>query len=386
MLKSSAFVRPAPAVQSKAVSSRLTFASWMLGVGAAWMLAACGPSASQTAQKPSMITDAQTSRVRSFSDSRPVSCLAAGAGSVWAGTPRGLVRWSLANETPTPTLLTTVDGLPDDKIRAISLDEKGGVWVSTPKGVGRYSGGNWSNYPRPPVGDLIVGIVATPDGDSVWVGGSDGIAFLRDGQWERYAVGTTVTAMAGDGRSGVWIGTSGKGVLRIVKDDLLTFGMGEGNDIDTVRAMVSDSSGALLAVGEGPGGQRVAFFDGNRFWSYKVALPGTGVVEWVQRIGTDLLLGSGPAVWSMKRVAAGAKPVGPLQFQFSGTGSMGAPKAVPLKSLKPAEEKPAAAKARNLPLVNDQKVILAIWAPNVPDRPAPGVRGFRPARVLAALR
>lgn len=45
-----------------------------------------------------------------------------------------------------------------------------------------------------------------------------------------------------------------------------------------------------------------------------------------------------------------------------------------------------AAKARNLPLVNDQKVILAIWAPNVPDRPAPGVRGFRPARVLAALR
>ncbi len=43
-------------------------------------------------------------------------------------------------------------------------------------------------------------------------------------------------------------------------------------------------------------------------------------------------------------------------------------------------------KAKNLPLVKDQKVILGIWAPTVPDRPAPGVRGFRPARVLAALR
>jgi hypothetical protein len=279
-------------------------------------------------------------RVRSFSDSRPVKCLAANAGLVWVGTPRGLIRWSMSGETPTPTLLTTIDGLPADKINAISLDQKGGVWVTTPKGVARYSGGGWTNYPPPPVGDLIVGIVATGDGDAAWVGGSDGIAYLRDGQWERYAQGTTVTAMASDGRSGVWIGTSGKGILRIVKEDLLSFGMGEGNDIDNVRALVADNTGALLAVGDGPGGQRAAFYDGNRFWSYRVEAPGSQVLEWVQRVGTDLYIGAGQSVWTMKRVAPGAKLGGSLKFNFTGTASMGAPKAQPLKSLKPAEAKP----------------------------------------------
>ena len=106
----------------------------------------------------------------------------------------------------------------------------------------------------------------------------------------------------GDGRGGVWIGTSGKGILRVVKDDLLTFGMGEGNDIDNVRAMVADNAGALLAVGDGPGGQRVAFYDGSRFWSYRVQVPGNGVIEWVQRVGNDLYLGTGSTVWSMKRL------------------------------------------------------------------------------------
>ncbi|MBL9008691.1 MAG: hypothetical protein JNJ46_30810 [Myxococcales bacterium] len=303
----------------------------------------CGPSASSTVQRPGPIGESTTSRVRSFSDSRPITSLAAASGLVWAGTPRGLIRWSMSSETPTPTLLTTIDGLPADKIASLSLDDKGGVWVTTPKGVARYTGGSWTNYPRPPVGDLIAGIVASPDGESAWVGGSDALAFLRDGQWERYASGTTVTAMAGDGRGGVWIGTSGKGILRVVKDDLLTFGLGEGNDIDNVRALVADNAGALLAVGEGPGGQRVAFYDGNRFWSYKVQVPGNGVIEWVQRVGNDLYLGAGTAVWSMKRLSNSGRAAGPLRFDFSGTGSMGAPKAQPLKSLKPADEKPAAA-------------------------------------------
>jgi len=249
----------------------------------------------------------------------------------------------MSGETPTPTLLTTIDGLPADKINAIALDQKGGVWVTTPKGVARYAGGSWTNYPPPAVGDLIVGIVAVGDGESAWVGGSDGVAYLRDGQWERAISGVTVTALAGDGRSGLWIGTSGRGVLRIVKDDLLTYGTTEGNDIDNVRALIADASGAVLAVGDGPGGQRAAYYDGNRFWSYRVDAPSGQVMEWVQRVGNDLYLGGGSSVWTMKRVNSSAKLSGSLKFQFTGTPAIGAPKAQPLKSQQPAEAaKPAA--------------------------------------------
>lgn len=304
----------------------------------------CGPSTTTTVPKDSAGGGGNASvRVRSFSDSRPVSCLAAASGTLWAGTPRGLVRWSMSSDPATPTLLTTIDGLPADKITAISLDQKGGVWVTTPKGVARYNGGSWTTYPRPPVGDLLVAIVALPDGESAWVGGSDGIALLKDGQWERYAAGTTVTAMAGDGGTGVWVGTGGKGILRIVKEDLLSYGLAEGNDIDNVRGLVADVSGALLAVGDGPGGQRAAYFDGQRFWSYRVEAPGT--LEWVQRVGTSLYFGAGPSVWSMKRVTPSSRLTGQVKFTFTGTGAIGAAKAQPLKALKSEPPAPPPAPA-----------------------------------------
>lgn len=347
----------------------------------------CGPAPTANTQRSTPVGDAAPVRVRSFSDSRPVKCLAASSGLVWVGTPRGLIRWSGSSETPTPTLLTTIDGLPADKINAISLDPKGGVWVTTPKGVARYSGGGWTNYPPPPVGDLVVGIVATGDGDNAWVGGSDGIAYLRDGQWERYAAGTTVTAMVGDGHSGVWIGTSGKGILRITKDDLLTFGIAEGNDIDNVRALIADNSGAVLAVGDGPGGQRAAFYDGNRFWSYRVDTPGGAVMEWVQRVGNDLYLGAGQSVWTMKRVAPGSKPSGSLKFQFTGTASLGAPKAQPLKSLKASDAAKPAPTAPAAPVSPKTGSVPATGTDTPPDgaSPAKDKKGAKKGKKVGAL-
>lgn len=298
-------------------------------------LGGCGPSSKTEVKGDTAGVATAPVRVRSFSDSRPVNCLAAAAGLVWVGTPRGLIRWTTTTDPPTPAVLTTIDGLPSDKITAISLDQKGGVWVTTPKGVSRFFAGSWTNYPKPPVGDLVAGIVASSDGEHAWVGGSDGIARLRDGQWERYASGTTVTALASDGGAGVWIGTSGRGLLRVVREDLLQYGMAEGNDIDNVRGMVADSAGTVLAVGDGPGGQRIAYFDGSRFWSYKVEAP--GVMEWVQRVSSDLYLGSGQQVWSMKRVLPGAKLSGPVKFTFSGSPAIGAPKAQPLTGVKAQE-------------------------------------------------
>jgi hypothetical protein len=321
------------------------FALTLGGIGILGSLSTgCGPSSTADVKPSGTVTSANSGggnapvRVRSFSDSRPVKSLAAAAGLVWVGTPRGLVRWSTTSEPPTPAVLTTIDGLPADRIEGIALDLKGGVWVTTSKGVGHFASGSWTKYPKAPVGDLVTGIVVTPDADNVWVGGSDGLARLKEGQWERYAAGTTVTALVHDGGTGVWIGTSGKGIMRVVKQDMLQFGMAEGNDIDNVRAMVADSNGSLLAVGDGPGGQRVAFYDGSRFWSYRV--DNSNVIEWVQRVGADLFLGAGQSVWTMKRVATPAEIRGPVKFTYSGSPALGAPKAQPLASLLVKEVAP----------------------------------------------
>src|SRR3954470_1931145 len=100
---------------------------------------ACGPSSQSTAPVARQGGGAPV-RVRSFSDSLPVTCLAAAGGLIWAGTPHGLIRWTQGTkdkEKATPAVLTTADGLPSDKITAISIDGAGGVWVVTPKGVSR---------------------------------------------------------------------------------------------------------------------------------------------------------------------------------------------------------------------------------------------------------
>ena len=53
----------------------------------------------------------------------------------------------------------------------------------------------------------------------------------------------------------------------------------------------SSDSGAVLIVGDSPSGPRAAYYDGTRFFSYRVEAP--GVLEWVSRAGGELLLGSG---------------------------------------------------------------------------------------------
>lgn len=309
-----------------------------VGLSAALGLsAACGSSSQNTAPTARAGGGAPV-RVRSFSDSLPVTCLAAAGGLIWAGTPHGLIRWTQGGkdkEKPTPAVLTTADGLPADKITAISIDGAGGVWVVTPKGVSRYDMGGWTNYPPPPVGDLVAGIAPLGRGETVWVGGSDGIARLSEGSWQHYAAGTTVTSLAADGAGGVWVGTSGKGVMRLVGESLLQFGALEGNEIDNVRGMAAGEGGAVIVVGDSPGGPRAAYYDGARFYSYRVDSP--GVLEWVRRAGSDLLIGSGQWVWSMKRIGPGTKQEGPVRFTFVGQSGAAAPRAQPLKAFAPKE-------------------------------------------------
>ena len=139
------------------------------GLGSSLLLAlglsaSCGPGAGGNVAPQSAANQQKAGapvRVRSFSDSLPVSTLASASGVLWVGTPHGLVRWSAPNAgakdaQPTPSVLTTADGLPSDRITSLSIDGKGGVWVLTPKGVSTFADGGWTNFPSPPVGDLVV--------------------------------------------------------------------------------------------------------------------------------------------------------------------------------------------------------------------------------------
>ncbi|MCA1664060.1 MAG: hypothetical protein LC659_07315, partial [Myxococcales bacterium] len=216
--------------------------------------------------------------------------------AVLVGTPRGLLRW----EGGRSTLLTSKEGLPADRVAGIAVDAQGGTLLATAKGLSRGLKGGWTNWPAAPVGSFLTGIVS--DGKTVWAGGPEGLGRLRAGKWEHFFADTGVTALAPGFGNTVWIGTSGAGILRIVRggEKIERFGASQGCEIDVVRAMVAVDK-TVIAIGEGPSGPRAAYFDGERFFSYELTSP--AVLEWAARAGARTLVGAGDLIYTVGAVA-----------------------------------------------------------------------------------
>lgn len=251
------------------------------------------PPPATPAPKPPSFT---ASRVRAFSDSLAVTAIADSPTTLFVGTPRGLLRW----EGGRSTLLTSKEGLPADRVAAVAVDPQGGVLVATANGLSRGLKGAWTNWPAAPVGSFLTGLVS--DGKTVWAGGPEGLGRLRAGKWDHYFADTGVTALAPGFGNTVWVGTSGSGILEILRggDKLVRFGPSQGVEIDVVRGMVAVGK-TVIAIGEGPSGPRAVYFDGERFYSYELTSP--TVLEWAARAGARTLVGAGNQIFSLAVVA-----------------------------------------------------------------------------------
>jgi hypothetical protein len=235
-----------------------------------------------------------SARIRSFSDSYAVTAVADTQSTLYVGTPRGLVRWDAGRWS----VMSQKDGLPADRVAGLAVDGSGTVWIATAKGLSRGLRGAWTNYAAAPVGSFLTGLIPGGDGKIVWAGGPEGLARLSHGKWERYFGDTGVTALTSGWSGTIWVGTSGTGILRIARggDRVERFGPSQGCEIDVVRGMVAVNK-TLFVVGEGPGGARAAFYDGERFYSYTLTSP--SVIEWTARAGNVTLLGSGDHVYEL---------------------------------------------------------------------------------------
>jgi hypothetical protein len=266
-----------------------------LAAGGCHPHAAAPPPAAPAPLPPSFTA----SRIRSFSDSLAVTAIADSPSTLFLGTSRGLVRWDGGRYT----LLTQKDGLPADRVAAVAVDAQGGVWLATAKGLSRGLRGVWTNYPVAPVGDFLTGLVA--DGKLIWAGGPEGLGRLRAGRWDHYFSELGVTALVTGYGNSVWVGTSGAGVLRIARggEHVEHYGPAQGCETEVVRGMVAFDK-TLFVVGEGAGGPRAAFFDGERFYSYELSSP--AVIEWAARAGARTLFGSGNRIFVVSKGARSA--------------------------------------------------------------------------------
>lgn len=106
-------------------------------------------------------------------------------GRVWIGTNDGLSSCNL--EAADWKRYTSKDGLPNDVIRDVAIDDKGLVWVGTPSGVSSFDGESWKTY------DSSSGLhensvqSMTVTGDTVWVATVSGsVCRFKDGEWKMF--------------------------------------------------------------------------------------------------------------------------------------------------------------------------------------------------------
>jgi len=198
-----------------------------------------------------------------------VTALASAGNRVYVGTPDGLVVWQVARGTF--ERWGAEYGLPNPKIRALATDDRLGVWVLTEAGLYLFNEDHFVGFDDAPA-DLASGafLVAAADGRTAWVGGR-GVVRVRDGAFQPFLPGARITAMARDADGqGIWVGTEREGAYRFAVDRFLSFGADWGLTLQRIDGIALTRKGDTVLSGEAPDGARLAYYDGSRFWSYRV--------------------------------------------------------------------------------------------------------------------
>ncbi|MGA2113821.1 MAG: two-component regulator propeller domain-containing protein [Bryobacteraceae bacterium] len=129
-------------------------------------------------------------------------------GRLWLGTTAGV--YSLENRT-VRKIYTTSDGLPNNRVFAVTEARDGSLWIGTSSGFSHFQQGSFTNY----------GVTGP---------GSSGIRVL--GFYE-------------DAEGTLWLGTQGRGIGRLKDGRLLLFGPDEGLNDDVAYAVMEDGEGNL---------------------------------------------------------------------------------------------------------------------------------------------
>ena len=113
------------------------------------------------------------------------------------------------------TNYTTANGLVDNYITSIAIDNEGNKWFGTYGGVSKFDGTNWTTYTTENglASDAIRSIIIDSQGNK-WFGTSDGITKLVGTNWTSYTtanglINNTVFSITIDAQDNKWIGTYG---------------------------------------------------------------------------------------------------------------------------------------------------------------------------------
>jgi ligand-binding sensor domain-containing protein len=163
-------------------------------------------------------------------------------GDLWVGTDYGLNRIS----GDSIHVYTEEDGLYDNIITDLCLDNWGTLWIGTLRGgLARFNEGVIAVYGyEDGLLNLSVQSLATDRWGSIWIGTLEGLYFLRSGdEIIRSVFGTNYTpftSLVEDDQGNLWMATMADGLKRMTGDTLTSTGM-RTSGLGRIRGALSSS-------------------------------------------------------------------------------------------------------------------------------------------------
>ena len=153
------------------------------------------------------------------------------AGPVWGATPELPTGTTRETDVVTAGRLTfrtynEKDGLPQNAIEGLGVDQNGYLWVGTQDGAARYNGREWTvvNLPERTTSNFIRSVLVASDG-SLWFGRQDGgLAQRTSEKWTSFTshnglpanrVNCLAETRSEEGTPIIWAGTSGGGLAAL---------------------------------------------------------------------------------------------------------------------------------------------------------------------------
>lgn len=183
-------------------------------------------------------------------------------GTAWLGAT-GLPGEPVPLGARSVRVFSDADGLPQNTVHTITLDQHGYLWVGTQDGAAYYNGHRWQtvDLPERTRSNFVRCILPTPDG-SLWFGTQHGALYrLKDGVWsietlglaggDRVRVNTMLATRGPDGGTILWVGTYTHGLVRLDRTGWTTFDTRSGLPHNRVWGLLetSERDGATLWVG-----------------------------------------------------------------------------------------------------------------------------------------
>ncbi len=145
-----------------------------------------------------------------YTDASFVSGLAVDGNDLWAGTRGGVILWDIPSQTYQK--YTTTEGLADQNVKEVFIDDTGNIWFGTTEGVQCYDGSTWTVYntTNSPLPHNTVFSIVQDQNTSMWFGTGFGCAKFTDPAWEVFtdlgggATNVAVRGMGVDSQNQIW--------------------------------------------------------------------------------------------------------------------------------------------------------------------------------------